>query len=165
MVWNDVMVRLLRSLIGDDGAVSEYADARLEELLLTSAYMMLSEVNFTNTYTVDLDDGTIVPDPVDNNDNLFINLVVLKAAFMLFSAEYRLASNKSLIVKDGPSSIDGTAIAQQKKLLVDNAKKNLDQALLEYRAGNYAAAGEAIIGPHRAGVLYANDYTNTRLWR
>ena len=81
MVWQTEMVRIVRHLINDIDAAS-YADDRLEETILVSAQLVLHEIDFDNTYTVDVDGLSLSPDPTGlaNKDNAFINLICLKSS-------------------------------------------------------------------------------------
>ena len=115
---------------------------------------MQTEVSFTTTYTVSIAGPTISPDPVSLVDNGFINLVVLKAACILVTSEYRTASAKGLSVKDGPSSIDGRQVATSKGALAGDMCKKYEDAKKAYQAGD-RSAGQAIVGPYNIGY---SDY-------
>jgi hypothetical protein len=79
VAWQDESIPILRTILNDVGCgTTTYTDTRLEDLLLASAHMVLTQIEFPTTYTVTISDGTITPDPA--TDVAFINFIVLKAA-------------------------------------------------------------------------------------
>lgn len=155
MAWQKTMVDILRGLIDDldpTEGIQEFTDARLEKLLVIASNFVNQEVDFPYTYTIGVVGVTISPCPVDLNDDGFVNLVCLKAACLLATGDFRKSSNKGMIIKDGPSSIDARTLVESKKELMESSCKNYNDAELEYRMGN-STAGQAIIGPHRADII------------
>ena len=149
MSWQTEMTTLLRYVINDTDATSyEFTDSRLQTLIVSSAQMTLGVVDFPRDYNIDIPSTGITPDPTAANDNGFINLVVLKSACMLADGEYRTASNKGIVIRDGPSSVDARALIASKQQIASDSCAKYEKAELEFRLGN-SNAGEAIIGPHR----------------
>lgn len=146
MSWQDDARNLLRTVCGDVGPTYEYNDSRLDELILHAARFVINESYLSDTYTLTMNTGTISPDPV--GDNWFISLVILKAWDILAKNEYRVASNKAMSIRDGPSSIDGRGIAENKKVIADKASKDYESAVVTYNAGTYNV-GAAIMSPFR----------------
>jgi len=159
-MWQDECVPLLRGVFGDLGDTYEYVDNRLEEILVYAAHYVASEFNFANDYTVTIATSTITPDPTTSADKDFINLVVLRAAMMLTNYEYKTASTKAYVIKDGPSSIDGKAVAEHKKQLAATAKRVYDNAVLLYRAGK-AVSIAAVMSTANIDY-YGTTYSNSR---
>ena len=152
MAWQTEMTTLLRYVINDSDSPQEFTDVRLQKLIASSAQLTLGVVDFTNSYTIDISATGITPDPtVGTRDNGFINLVILKAACLLSSGDYRKSSNKGLIIRDGPSSIDARALVESKRELMESLCKDYAAAELEFRLGN-SNAGEAVLGPHRSNL-------------
>ena len=150
MAWQTEMTTLLRYVINDSDSPQEFTDARLERLITSSAQLTLGVVDFPRTYVVDVAATGITPDPTTApRDDGFINLVILKAACLLSTGDFRKSSNKGLIIKDGPSSIDARTLVESKKELMESLCKDYSEAELEFRLGN-SKAGHAILGPHRA---------------
>lgn len=149
MSWQTEMTTLLRYVINDtDVSSQEYADSRLQSLIVTAAQLTQGVVDFPRNYTIDISSTEISPDPTSSNDNGFVNLVILKSACLLAAGDYRASSNKGVVIKDGPSAIDARGLIAAKKDIMDTACEKYSQAELEFRLGN-SNAGEAIIGPHR----------------
>ena len=145
---------LVRSIIGDNVVPYTYTNAQLSTMIVHAAYMIYSNVSFGTAYTIDIDDETIVPDAESD----FVSLIVLKVVCMLLNNEYRIASNKAISVKDGPSSIDARGVTEAKKLLAENACEQYTKAELMYNANNYAAF-KAIVGPFNWEGGYSSDNT------
>jgi len=144
MSWQDYTRNLLRTLCGDVGPVYEYNDSRLDDLILYTAKIVVVDTSLIDTYTIDINAGTISPDP--SSDESFISLLVLKSWEILANNEYRIASNKALSIRDGPSAVDGRAVADNKKEIAKRATKQYETSLVSYNAGTYNA-GAAIVSP------------------
>ena len=151
--WQPEMITLLRYVINDvDASTQEFTDDRLGNLLISAAHLTISKIDFDRDYSVNIPASGITPDPTTGSrDNSFINLVVLKAACILAQGEYRLASNKGISLKDGPSSFDARGLIGAKKDIMESACENYQKAEYEFRLGN-SNVGEAIIGPHRNSI-------------
>ena len=108
MAWQSEMVRIVRHLINDlDSTNYSFTDDRLEELILVASQLVLTTLDFTNEYTVDVDALTLNPDPTTGTkDDSFINLVSLKAACVVLGSEVRSNALNSISLRDGPSAID-----------------------------------------------------------
>jgi len=151
--WKKEMTTLLRYVINDaDETSREFTDERLCNLLITSAHLTLGVVDFPSDYKVDIPNSGLSPDPTSVNDSSFMNLVILKAACLLAEGEFRISTNKGIVVRDGPSSVDPRGLVSAKKEMMDSACKKYEDAEFEYRLGN-SNAGEAIIGPHRTNYF------------
>ena len=161
MAWQTEMPTLLRYVINDSESPQEFTDARLERLITSSAQLTLGVVDFPRTYVVDVAASGITPDPTSApRDNGFINLVILKAACLLSTGDYRKSSNKGLIIKDGPSSIDARTLVESKRELMESLCKDYNEAELEFRLGN-SNAGAAILGPHRTDIAGGSSNNQT----
>lgn len=162
MGWKTEMTTLLRYVINDsDVSSQEYNDSRLHSLIVTAAQLTQGVVDFPRNYTIDISSAEISPDPTSNNDNGFVNLVILKAACLLAAGDYRASSNKGVVIRDGPSAIDARGLIAAKKDIMDSACEKYNQSELEFRLGN-SNAGEAIIGPHRNAAHGSSGGPRTR---
>lgn len=153
MAWQIEMVRLLRNLINDVATPYTYSDSRLEELVLASAHIVIQSHDFSTTYTVDIDESILSPDPTTGTkDNDFIVLTVLKAGCLVDSSLLRSsAATGGIAVKDGPSSIDtkGTIAAYQ---------YIFDRALCkEYQDASKQYAMTSTVGGHMILTPFSSD--------
>lgn len=153
MAWEDDMVSILRVLLNDIDA-TVFSEASLTQTLLVSAMQVKQELLFLQTYTVDIEDETLVPDPTleASKDEAFTNLVVLKAACIVDRGGAALAATQAIYVKDGASAIDLRDRFKAKMALIlkggwCGAYAN---AKLEHQMGaGGIVAGHAVLSPFR----------------
>lgn len=151
--WQDKMVMVLRGLIFDMTPPYTYTDTRLEEIIVISAALVIADVRFTNTYTIDTEAISITPDPSSNDD--FVALVCLKAACLIAQGEYRESARNAISVKDGPSTIDNTGVAKHREGVARDACDRYSKAKKTYRIGD-GTLGRTIVGPYNA-LIYNRD--------
>lgn len=159
MSWDSLMPILLRNVIGDTAAAPKYDDPTLENLLLSAAQFITLRVNLPQTYTIDVENGAITPDPTDvaTRDNAFINLVTLKAACMLMTTEVRIYGQQAIAIRDGTSAIDLKRDLAELRALADGFCRDLQQSITDYYHST-APPGEAVIGPYKRNVFGAGWY-------
>ena len=156
MSCNAEMLFLLRNIIGDaDVNNYTYTNSRLEELLVVAAQLVIGDVpNLSVSYAADVTERTITPDPVANpKDDIFINLVVLRAACMTDEGLYRSKALASGIkAKCGPAVIETMGhIVGFKDLITFGPCAAYATLKQEYIFGNPSMA--AILSP-----FVSNDY-------
>ena len=123
MPWQNEMTLIVRHLVNDlDSSSYIFTDSRLEEAVLVSAQLASLEIDFENTYTIDVDSVSLSPDPTDssNKDDSFINLVSLKTSQMLLGSELKTHSLNAISLRDGPSALDLRGIVAGLKILFDD---------------------------------------------
>ena len=153
MSWQGELSTIVRYLIDDvDSSKYKYSDSRIETTLLVASQLVTLEVDLANTYAINIEGGTLSPDPTDTDtrDNAFINLCCLKTACIMVGSEVRSESSNAISIKDGPSAIDLRGVASTLVILYNDLCSKYDQLLLNYRAGN-SIAGQAILGPYSPG--------------
>jgi len=169
MSWQGEMTTIVRQLINDtDHSNYTYSDIRLETAILVAAQITSVELDFENTYKIDVEQCYLHPDPTDpttglataNKDDAFINLVSLKTACLIMGSEMKTQALNAVRVSDGPSSIDYTAVAANIKYLYEYACKAYEEYKFNYAAGNNAV-GKAILSPYAPGSDVAYRYTST----
>jgi hypothetical protein len=162
MSWQGQMSTIVRHLIDDlDAAKYKYSPTRVETAILVSAQLTTMNVDFNNSYTINVESCSLSPDPTDagTKDNPFINLVSLRTACIILGGEIRSESGNAISIKDGPSAIDLRGVSQVLATLYKDLSDRYDHTLLEYRAGN-SIAGHAILGPYSPG---SDSLSNNRL--
>lgn len=169
MSWQGEMTTIVRTLINDlDSTNYTYSNSRLETTILVAAQIVLTEIDFENTYVVDVEQCHLVPDPTDpttglatvNKDDPFINLVSLKTACIIMGSEMKTQALNAVKVSDGPSSIDYTAVAANVRYLYEFACKSYEEYKFNYAAGNNAV-GKAILSPYAPGSDVITRYDST----
>ncbi len=146
------VVRIVRNMIADLSASPTYDDQRLEELVIVAAQLVNQEINFPTTYTIDVDQLILTPDPTvpSNRDDSFINLLCLKSACILDMSEARTATSSAIAIRDGSSSIDlkGNALAKL-KFMEKGWCASYQMVKEEYLTNSAQIAGACIMSPYR----------------
>ena len=152
MPWQNEMTLIIRHLVNDlDSTSYTFTDSRLEEAVLVCAQLLLLEVDFESTYTIDVDSMTLNPDPTSsgNKDDSFINLICLSTAQMLLGSELKIHSLNAISLRDGPSSLDLRGIVTGLKILFEDINRRYDEAKMQYKLNG--VVGQAILGPYSPG--------------
>jgi len=90
MPWQDETIPTLRVLVNDlDSTSYQYSDDRLAQTLVVAAKLINQEIDFDNDYIVSIENVTITPDPVDAGDEIYVNMMILKAACIIDHSTFR----------------------------------------------------------------------------
>lgn len=104
MCINENMTLILRALINDLDN-EDYSDERLEQLIAIAARFVIQDTSAA--YTADVMSPDITPDPYANNDDIFVNLTVVRAACMVDQGNLRVrAAMAGLSATAGPASLN-----------------------------------------------------------
>ena len=147
------MGTIVRHLVNDvDSDSYTFSNNRLETTILVAAQLCQMNIDFANTYTINVENCTLSPDPTDSStvDNPFITLICLRAACIIIGSEIRSESGNAISIKDGPSAIDLRGVTQTLTVIYKDLCEKYEHLLLEYRAGS-SIAGQAILGPYSPG--------------
>jgi len=159
------MSTIVRHLVDDlDATKYKYSPHRVETAILVAAQLTTMNVDFNNTYTINVENCTLSPDPTDTGtkDDPFIALICLRTATIIVGSEIRSESGNAISIKDGPSAIDLRGVSQTLAILYKDLSEKYEHLLLEYRAGS-SVAGQAILGPYGPGSdLISRNYTDER---
>jgi hypothetical protein len=147
------MSTIVRHLVNDlDPDNYKYTDHRIETTILVASQLMTMNVDFNNTYSINVEACHLSPDPTDSTtkDDAFVTLSCLRAACIILGSEIRSESGNAISIKDGPSAIDLRGVTQTLTVLYKDLCERYDNLLLDYRAGS-SIAGHAILGPYAPG--------------
>lgn len=153
MAWEGQMTTMLRYIISDvDASNYKFSNRRLETTLLVAAQLIAPTMDFTNTYSINVEGCKLDPDPTDSEtqDYDFVTLTVLKAACVILGSEVRSESTNAISIKDGPSSIDLRGVSNTLLILYKDLCEKYEQAVIDYQAGS-SLAGTSILGPYSPG--------------
>lgn len=154
MSWRSQIPLIVRHLINDlDDSKYKYSDERIETSILVGAQLLTLEADFGSTYSIDIANGNLSPDPIEAQDNAFINLSALKTACIIVGSELKTEASNAISIKDGPSAIDLRGVASTLSVLYKDLSDKYNKMLLDYRAGG-SVVGQAILGPYSP----ASDY-------
>lgn len=147
------MTTVVRHLVNDvDASSYTFSTDRVETTILVAAQLLIMNVDFNNTYEINVEASTLSPDPTDagTKDDPFIALACLRAACIVLGSEIRKESGNAINIKDGPSAIDLRGVTSTLTVLYQDLCKKYDEALIDYRAGN-SVSGQSILGPYSPG--------------
>jgi len=150
--WKCVLVPMVRVLINDIDETT-YDNPRLEKVIIVAAQLLKPEFDFATTYTSNIRTQTISPDPVDNNDDAFINFVSMKSALLILEGELKNLASGAIKVQDGPASIDMSGAYNATKDAYEKLLDAFNRAKLAYTLGNVSEI-KAIFS------AYASPYTS-----
>ena len=133
MSWDTEVIETVRYLIGDVDATQKYTDARIQTDATISANFIARDVGLTGTYSINITDKTITPDPssTDPVDYGFLDMISIRAAILILQGEAKIYASSSMRVMDGPSSIDVAGIFLNTKKIMDDL--NLTYAMAKNR--------------------------------
>ena len=137
MSWQGQMTTVVRHLVNDiDASSYTFSTDRVETTILVSAQLLIMNVDFNNTYDINVEASTLSPDPTDTGtkDDPFIALACLRAACIIIGSEIRKESGNAINIKDGPSAIDLRGVTSTLTVLYQDLCKKYDEALIDYRA-------------------------------
>ena len=151
MPWKIDLVLMFRSLIGDLDN-EKFTDEKLKQILVFGAYNVINDADFSETYTADVGEVTISPDPISENDTDFTTLTVYKAACILLGSEVKTEAANAISIKDGPSSIDLRGVTQSLNIMYKDFCAKYEELLKTYQYNN-TLVGQAILGPYSPGSM------------
>jgi len=148
MSWDVNLVLMVRVLVSDISLPQTYADEYIKRVLITAGIIVDAEISFGNDYSYDISALTISPDPVTEDDSIFVALVPLKAACILTQGEFKQALGQGIKVRDGDSAIDTSVSFRGYRDILElgpcAAYEKLKWSLLAS-----GGVGGAVLGPYR----------------
>lgn len=161
MSWQYTSIKMLRTMLDDASCnTPDYTNQRLEDLLITSAYFLPMDINFSTTYTINVETYSISPDPSDSaqsDGSDFINFMVLKAACIADEGAFRNAALlQGVEARCGPAILKTSAYGQYLKDLLSAGPCKMYETLKnEYNFG-YEGGGilRAVMSP-----FVSNDFS------
>jgi len=153
MAWTTDLVMMLRVLVSDVATPQTYTDSYLSQVLVTAGVIVDAEITFAYTYSYDIGNITISPDPVVSEDAIFMALVPLKAACIINQGEFKQALGQGIKVRDGDSAIDTSVSFRGYKDIIElgpcAAYEKLKWSLIASGSSAASLAGRAVFGPYR----------------
>ena len=167
MSWQVDLVLMLRSLIGDLDS-TKYTDERLKQVLTIGAYNVNNAADFSATYTINVGNDSISPDPVDTGDTDFTVLTLYKSGCILLGSEFKTESSNAISIKDGPSAIDLRGVPGSLNVMYKDLCAKYEDLLNTYRyekgSGSGTPVGTAVLSPYSPASwgVARNDNGNFR---
>lgn len=149
-MWEVEVPIIVRTLINDMGAIPTYSDERINQAAVVAGQYVQQEVNLSKTYTIDILEIRITPDPsvTATRDNDFISFLCLRTACLLDQSTFRTkAALEGIKTALGPANLSvGGNLAGYKTILDQGPCALYDKLMLEYNIGN-ASAIQAVLSP------------------
>ena len=148
MAWQEEIISIVRVLINDIGPDYTYSDERITQCILVASKYVQFDVVLDHSYEVDVINQTISPDPTIDNDNIFIDLVSLKAACIIDQSNFRTkAVLEGLRASLGPASLSVNNNLAGWKEILKHGPCALYDGLIEHWDVANASAIRAILSP------------------
>lgn len=151
MSWQIEIPLIIRTIINDFGPIYSYSDERLLQVAVVAAQYVQSDVNLDNKYIINIVNPNLSPDPtlLSPKDDIFINLLSLKASCIIDQSAFRTKSAvEGVRAALGPASlsISNNNLSGYKTLL-DQGPCALYRSLVDqWNIGN-ASAVRAVLTP------------------
>jgi hypothetical protein len=148
MHWETSANIMVRQLINDlDDTAYKYSDERLLTAMVVAGKLVELELDFSQSYNINVEAKTITPDP--ELDTVFLNLMVLKSAVIILGGEVKKEAANSISIRDGVSSIDLRGVSSTLMQLYKDLSDKYDSLAFDYKfsGGN----GQSILGPYSPG--------------
>jgi hypothetical protein len=154
------LVQIVRHLINDVETPYTYSSERLQKVILIAGQYIQEDIDLATVYNIDVDALTLSVDPTEApKDNIFINLICLKAGCIIDYATYRTKAQMAGIkVQDGQSSISTVGQADIWKSIAERGLcAEYERAKRDYQLGNFNP-GRIIVGPTSHPHVMTSDY-------
>ena len=150
--WQNTSLIMLRTMLNDAGCDAvRYPPQRLSDLLITAAYFLPLDINFSSDFVVDVEARTITPSPIDQDDgDEFINFMVLRAACMADEGNFRTAAlAQGVSARLGPASLTTSNYGQYLQMLLNEGPCKTYDRLVEVYNMSYEGSKviRAVLSP------------------
>ncbi|NBU33418.1 hypothetical protein EBZ38_09375 [bacterium] len=148
MAWESELTTIVRTLVNDLDEPYDFTDARIQQVLAVAGKYVQFDVNLDHSYSVDVVNGAISPDPTEDRDEIFISLVCLKAACIIDQGTFRTkAVLEGVKTQLGPASIAFGGSLTGWQAIIDHGACGLYQELTDHWDVKNASAVRAILSP------------------
>lgn len=154
MSWQSEITTIVRHLINDTDLDSPtYSNSRIETSILVGSHLALLEIDFEQTYSINVDTCMLSPDPTTSGarDEAFINIVAMKTACIILGSELKAHALTSVRVSDGPSSIDTGQVSKNLQFLYEHICKQYEDYKFNFVVANNNV-GKAVLSPYSPGL-------------
>ena len=148
MSWKTEIPIIVRTLINDLSDTPTYSDERILQVVAVAANYVQFDVVLDTSYTINVINPTITPDPTVDYDAIFISLLSLKSACIMDQSNFRTkAAMEGIRASLGPAQLSiGGSLAGWKDIISHGPCK-LYAELTDHWDISNANACRAILGP------------------
>ena len=150
--WQNTSLIMFRTMLNDAGCDAvRYPPQRLSDLLITAAYFLPLDINFSTAFVVDVEARTITPNPIDQTDgDEFLNFMVLRAACLADEGNFRTAAlAQGVSARLGPASLQTSNYGQYLHMLLKEGPCRTYERLVEIYNVSYEGSKviRAVLSP------------------
>jgi hypothetical protein len=165
MSWSIEIPIIVRTLINDfDETNQAYSDERILQAVVVAGKYVQFDVNLNQTYTINIANPAITPDPTELNDDIFISLVSLKTACIFDQSTLRTkAAMEGIRAALGPASLSVGGSLAGLKLIIDKGPCSAYDELTSHWDVKEASAIRAVLSPfvgNNFDPRYLQTYTD-----
>jgi len=148
MSWQEHLTTIVRVLINDLDCPYEFSDERMQQVIVVAAKYVQFDVNLEHLYQVNVINPNITPDPTNDDDEIFLSLVGLKAACIFDQGTFRTKSAlEGINTRLGAASLSfGGSIAGYRDIIEHGACGLYDELTSHWDVRN-ASAWAAVLSP------------------
>lgn len=148
MSWEVEIPIIVRTLVNDWGETPTYSDDRIKQVIVVSAKYVQFDVVLEHSYDIDVVNNNITPDPTDDNDEIFISLVSLKAACIIDQSTFRTKTViEGIRASLGPASLSVTGNSGPLKTMLELGPCAAYDELVSHWDVAQATTAKAILSP------------------
>jgi hypothetical protein len=150
--WQNTSLIMLRTMLNDAGCDAvRYPPQRLSDLLITAAYFLPLDLNFSTDFIVNVESRAITPNPIDQDDgDEFINFLVLRAACLADEGNFRTAAlAQGISARLGPAALTTSNYGQYLHMLLEEGPCKTYNRLVEVYNVSYEGSKviRAVLSP------------------
>ena len=148
MSWNVELPIIVRTLISDLSDSPTYSDERLLQIIVVAAKYVQFDVVLDNTYSVNVVNPDIIPDPTTLDDSIFISLVSLKSACLVDQSVLRTkAALEGIRAALGPAQLSVGGSLEGLKMIIEEGPCAAYDELTSHWDVKEATAIRSILSP------------------
>jgi hypothetical protein len=148
MSWKIEVPIIVRTLVNDMSSTPTYSDERLLQIISVAAKYVQFDVVLDNSYTINVVNPEITPDPTANDDSIFISLISLKSACIVDQSVLRTkAAMEGIRAALGPAQLSVGGSLAGLKMIIEQGPCAAYEELTSHWDVREATAIRAILSP------------------
>lgn len=162
MSWEVELTTMVRTLINDSIEPYQFSDERIIDTILVAGKYLQFDINLEHSYSIDVVNKTISPDPTMDDDEIFIILSSLKAACLVDQGTLRSkAAMEGVRAALGPASLSVGGATAGWAMILEHGPCKLYNDLVEHWDVANASAIAAVLGPF-SGNKFDPEFQHNR---
>ena len=148
MSWQNEITSMVRILINDSIEPYQFSDERIQQTILVAGKYVQFDIVLEHSYTINITNNSLIPDPTEDGDEIFIILTSLKAACLVDQGTLRTkAAMDGVRAALGPASLSVAGSSAGWEMILKHGPCKLYDDLVEHWDVANASAIAAVLGP------------------